>query len=63
MGQMMNDLFILEELYNEYIDTFNENFPRYMVKHLDTSEIINLIKRCIEERVPYEPEIEDGTIV
>lgn len=59
----MENVFKLDKLIDKYMDTFEMNFPRTMVKHLDTDEIIKIVENCLETNTPYEPEITDGEIV
>lgn len=45
-----------QQLLKEYAEKFDDNFPTFMVRHLDMDEIGDLIEDCIKKNKPYEPE-------
>ena len=48
----------LDKLLDEYQDQFEENFPLMLCRHMDDDEIIDIIKNCLEDDEPYEPDID-----
>lgn len=52
----------LSEILLEYSETFNDNFPVFIVSNLDEEEIIELAKKAIESKTAYVPEIDEGAI-
>lgn len=45
---------MLNELLSEYVDLFNENFPIFMMRGTPEDELITILKKCIEEKKPYQ---------
>ena len=46
--------FLIEKKLNEYAELFGENFPIFIVRNLEESEIIKIIDECIKNNKPYE---------
>lgn len=42
----------LNSALNEYVETFNENFP-VMLVNLSEQEMIEAIEKCIRDKKPY----------
>lgn len=53
----------MDKFLEEYRDLFDEPFPLMLTMGMDDSEIIKIIKASIESGEPYDPEINDGTVV
>lgn len=51
---------MLDKLLIEYAEQFKDNFPIFLVKHLEEKEIIRLVKNAIETNTPYDGEYEEG---
>lgn len=51
----------MDEWLFKYIDAFGENFPTHIMMGKSEKEIVEIIKKCIEEGIPYEAE-EDNNI-
>ena len=49
----------MEDLLFEYADTFGENFPMFLFRSTDEKQIKAIIKKCLEDGEPYEPDIKD----
>ena len=43
----------MEELINEYVERFDENFPIFMFMGTDEEELKQIIKKCLKENKPY----------
>jgi hypothetical protein len=52
----------LEELIKEYTHTFKENFPIYAIRSAPESEIIHIIEKSLNDKVPYMPGYKKNTI-
>lgn len=50
----------IEKALDIYSEKFEDNFPLFAVNHLDEAEIVQLIKKAIEQDKPYEAKYEDG---
>lgn len=50
----------MEKLLEEYVDKFNENFPIFLLKGIDEDEIMEMIKKCIDEDKPCEIEVDEN---
>ena len=48
----------LDKLLDEYQGQFEENFPLMLCRHMEDDEIINIIKKCLKDDEPYEPELD-----
>jgi len=53
----------LSEKLTEYADRFNENFPIFHLRHLDDGQIVKIIRKCLDDGKPYEPDYSDGSVV
>ena len=49
---------MFEKMLNEYQEHFEENFPLMLCRHMDEDEIIEIIKKCLDEDEPYDPELD-----
>ena len=49
----------MEEKLKQYVKHFGENFPIFIVRHLDKSELVKIIDDCIKNNKPYEVETND----
>ena len=45
----------MEELINAYVEKFNQNFPYFVVRGTE-EEISEMIKKCLAEGKPLDPE-------
>lgn len=52
----------LDELIKEYVRTFKQNFPLFMIPSAPESEIITIIEKCLKEGSPYKPEQDKKTV-
>ena len=43
----------MENLINEYLQKFDENFPLFMFMNVNEDEVKRIIKKCIDEGKPY----------
>lgn len=50
----------MDELLYEYRQTFGENFPLFMMMSEDEDKVKSIIKECLEDGEPYEPDIIEG---
>lgn len=50
---------MLEKYLMKYVETFGENFPIYAFMATDDKYIIDIIKRCLDNKTPYVLEVED----
>lgn len=48
------------ELLDEYEKKFSEQFPLMLFRGVAESEIVSIIKACLKDNKPYEPELEEG---
>ena len=53
---MKGGLILVDKLIAAYIERFNENFPFFLVRHLDESEQKALIQKALDTGKKYEPE-------
>lgn len=44
---------------DKYRETFGEQFPLMLCRHLDENEIIETIKNCIDSGEAYDPDLDD----
>ena len=49
----------MEEKLNQYAEHFGENFPIFIVRHLDENEVVKIIDECISNNKPYEVDSQD----
>lgn len=54
---------MMDELLNEYEQQFNEPFPLMMAMGMNDEEVMKTIKSCIKDGKPYEPKIDDNSVV
>ena len=52
----------ISDYLDEYADKFGENFPTYCMLSATDSEVIKIIKRCLERNEPYEVTTETGVV-
>lgn len=52
----------MDEYLIKYRDLFGENFPYFAVRRAGSeTEIIEIIKHCIETKTPYNADYEEDT--
>ena len=51
---------MLDNYLQKYVDAFNENFPIYGFMGIPEDEIIQEIKKCLDENKPYVLEVKEG---
>ena len=49
----------MDELLDQYMERFKENFPLFLVRHLDEADINAIIQRCLDTGQVYAPEVEE----
>ena len=50
----------MDKYIMEYVKRFHENFPMFMVRGSSDEAIVSMIKKCLKENKPYEPEYKSG---
>lgn len=48
----------IDKMLDTYQDKFNDNFPIMLCRHMDDGEITAIIKKCIADNAPYEPQLD-----
>ena len=43
----------LQQLLLAYVERFNESFPVFMLRNMEETEMIVLIKNCLDHGKPY----------
>lgn len=46
----------MTKLINEYVDTFQTNFPLFCVMGASEEDVVEMIEECLKTGKPYEPE-------
>lgn len=54
---------MLNELINQYVDRFGENFPIFALRGTPEKEVIAILKQCLQDGTPYEHDELDPTKV
>lgn len=49
----------LEDLLYEYRERFDENFPVMLFRGTPEDELIETVRKCLEDGRPFEPDLED----
>ena len=52
----------MDELLNQYVDMFHENFPLFCYRGVDENELMTIIQKCIDEGKPLKVELEDDRL-
>ena len=49
---------MMEQLLNEYKQKFGEQLPLMLLRNATDEEVISIIKSCLENGKPYEPDLD-----
>lgn len=48
---------MLNELINQYVERFGENFPIFAVRAKPEKEIIAILEKCLQDGTPYKVDL------
>lgn len=52
----------LSQAIIEYTETFNENFPMFLVQAMPEARVLATIEQCLRTKTPYDPDIKPNVV-